>query len=231
MRIFDTIWLVSKAKIILYIMIVALTIALYFFWDGPQGSKVTTLLGGISTGLALVIIQFMFSWDDYKERDKFRLLGLKNVLEHKKDRPYYGRLIIDAKKRIDLMGKSGRHFLEDFANIDGAHKEAKFLLEALGRGVKVRFLLPHTANSTTNIDTIKQLDELSKKYNNFTYHLFDHEECHSIFVSDDDVVIGPFFPGVKSMDTPALHVSHNAILSKRYLEYFDEVWGKCALKD
>jgi hypothetical protein len=228
MRIFDTVWLVSKAKIILYAMIVMLLLALYFYWDGPKESKLTTLLGGVSTGLILVIIQFMFSWNDYKERDKFRLLGLKNVLEHKKDRTYYGKLIHDARERIDLMGKTSSHFIEDFANDGGAHKEAKFLLEALGRGVKVRFLLPETAKSEKNSDTISEVETLARKHNNFLYRFFDYTECHSIFAADNDVIIGPFFPGIKSMDTPALHVRHDAVLSKRYLEYFEETWENCA---
>ena len=172
----------------------------------------------------------MFSWDEYKERDKFRLLGLKKVLEHKKDRIYYGQLIHDARENIDLMGKTSSHFIEDFANNDGAHKEAKFLLEALGRGVKVRFLLPEAAKNT-NSETITQICNLTQEYKNFSCRFFNYTECHSIFVADNDVIIGPFFPGVKSMDTPALHISHDAVLSKRYLAYFEETWKNCAPKN
>lgn len=230
MRMFGSNWLVHKATVILLLMIGALSVALIFYWNGPQESKLTSLLGGVVVGLALVIVQFMFSWDEYKERDKFRLLGLKKVLEHKKDRLYYGGLISGARTRIDLMGKTGRHFLEDFANKDGADKEARLLLEALGRNVTVRILLPKSAKSGENGKTTEQLSALAKKYANFQYRFFEHDECHSIFVADTDLVIGPFFPGVRSMDTPALHVRDDAELSKRYLDYFNEVWKNCTPK-
>jgi len=227
MKIFSSAWLVGKATVILYVMITVLFILLYNYWAGVEGSKVTALLGGISTGLFLVIIQFMFSWDEHVERDKLRLLGLKKVLEHKKDKQYYGELISNTRNRIDLMGKTGHHFLEDFANKGGADKEATVLLAALSRGVIVRFLLPETAKNAQNKETMSLINDLSAKYDNFSCQFFEPPECHSIFVADEDVIIGPFFPGVKSMNTPALHVEHDAVLSKCYLEYFNELWKKC----
>lgn len=226
MKIFNAVWLINQAKVILFLMIFILSLTLYFFWNEPQESKLAALLGGVSTGLFLVIIQFMFSWAEYKERDRFRLLGLKNVLKHKKDRVYYGQLIKKARERIDLMGKTSRHFIEDFANKDGSHEETKFLLEALGRGVNVRFLLSAKVVNE-NPETFEQICKLNNDYENFSFRLFSYTECHSIFVADKDVIFGPFFPNIKSMDTPALHVSSDADLSKRYLEYFEETWKTC----
>lgn len=228
MKIFSTVWLVKKANVILYGMIALLFITFFFYFDGAPNDKITMILGGVTTGLFLVIIQFMFSWDEYKERDKLRLLGLKKVLEHKNDKVYYGALISGAERRIDLMGKTGHHFMEDFANEGGSYKEAKVFLEALGRGVKVRFLLPASARNENNSGTISYIETLIKKYKNFSCRYFNHAECHSIFVADNDVIIGPFFPGARSLNTPALHVGHDAELPRCYLKYFDEVWDKCA---
>lgn len=228
MKIFNAVWWVSKAKVVLFIMIAVLIATLSLFFDGAQGNKMTALFGGFSTGLFLVIIQFMFSWGEHKERDKLRLLGLKKVLKNKKDRAYYGKLIGGAKRSVDLMGKTGCHFLEDFANTGGSDKEAKVLLKALGEGVRVRFLLPETAKGPKNEDTTQHIEILNSEYKNFSCRYFPAPECHSIFVADDDVIIGPFFPGARSMNTPALHVRRDATLSKCYLDYFDEVWDKCA---
>lgn len=231
MKIFTTIWFVSKAKAILWLMVVTLAILLYFYWGGKEEDKLTTLLGGVSVGFLLAIIQFMFSWDEYKERDKLRLLGLKKVLEDKNDRVYYGTLISKAKKKIDLMGKTGHHFMEDFANDGGQYKEAKVFLEALGRGVIVRFLLPEAARNENNQATISYIEELTNQYDDFECRYFKHPECHSIFVADNDVIIGPFFPGARSLNTPALHVGNDAELPKCYLKYFDEVWEACEAQE
>ncbi len=232
MSVFSSTWLIKRAHVILYTMIIALCVLLYFFWGEESSSKIAPLLGGIATGLFLVIIQFMFSWEEHIERDRLRLLGLKNVLENKRDRAYYGRLIKKANRNIDLMGKTGSHFLEDFADQNGTHPEAKVLLDALGRGVRVRFLLPNPSQlserkRTQSNHTAERLKELQNSHSGFSYRYFNHSEGHSIFVADNDVIIGPFFPDLESMNTPALHVRHDAILTERYLEYFKEEWDRC----
>ena len=230
MKIFSTVWLVRKAPVILILMMIALCIALFFFWNGEKTDKITVLLAGVSTGLFLVIIQFIFSWDEYRERDRLRLLGLRKVLENKKDREYYGELIANAKRTIDLMGKTGNHFLEDFANEGGTDKEAKVLLEVLARGVKVRFLLSEATNGQRNEDTVRMITKLSEKYSDFSCRYFESPGCHSIFVADDDVIIGPYFPKTKSMNTPALHVRRGTVLSECYLRYFNSIWEQSKLK-
>ncbi|RMH39750.1 MAG: hypothetical protein D6694_10905, partial [Gammaproteobacteria bacterium] len=147
------------------------------------------------------------------------------------DRAYYGKLIKGAKKEIRLIGKTAFHFLEDFANRDGSHKEATFLLEALGRGVSVRFLLPcpdrlSPSDKGKANASKKRLDELKLEFNDFSYRYFDHEESHSFFLADDEVIIGPFFPHLASMDTPALHLDRSATLPQKYIEYFDAEWKR-----
>ena len=74
----------------------------------------------------------------------------------------------------------------------------------------------------------KILETLNQDYENFQFQYFTHREYHSIFVTDNDVILGPFFPTLKSMDTPALHLNRSANLPEKYLEYFQDEWDKCS---
>jgi hypothetical protein len=235
MRLFERSWLLRQAVWVLVFLIVALGIAVCWYWNQPEGSKLTPLLGGVATGLLLVIVQYMFSWYEHIERDRLRLLGLKNVLKNKVDIGYYGKLIKKAKKRINLMGSTGSRFLNDFADDNGSHDEAKYLLEALGRGVKVRILLPNPKfllddESKSKAIQISERLRILSEQENFECRFFNHSPIHSIFHADNELLVGPFFPDLESRNTPALHVRDDAVLSDRYIEYFENEWGRCAPK-
>jgi len=227
-------WLMRKAKTILIFLIVLLIIVSVGYFCIDDENKWNPILGGLATGLLLVIVQYLFSWYEHVEREKLARLGLENALDNKRKREYYGDLIQSANTSIDLMGKTGYHFLEDFANSSGSHKETNALFEALRKpNMRVRFLFPSSrfltgGDQNRATESEAQLKTLKSKYTNFTYRYFDHVECHSIFIADDDVIIGPFFPGLPSMDTPALHVRADAYYARKYLEYFDAEWDKCS---
>ena len=225
MKLFERTWLIRQAKLILILLILGLVITLYYYLTGDANTKSSALLGGLATGLLLVIIQYMFSWHEHVERDRFRLLGLKRVLDNKVDRAYYGKLIKSSKRRIDLMGKTAHRFLEDFANKGGSDNEATLFLEALARGVEVRFLLPESINGEPNNAAKDYIQQLSELHANFTCKYFKPPECHSILLFDDDIMIGPYFPATKSRNTPALHLQSESILSKCYIDYFNTVWN------
>jgi len=236
MKIFSKRWVLSQAKSICLVIVVIIAILGWLYICTDLGDKVAPIISGLLTGFILVFIQYLFSWHEYIERENFELLGLRRVLSHKRDPEFYGQLIKDANKHIYLMGRTARHFLEDFANQDGGHKEANFLLEALGRGVEVKFILPNpnclSEDSKNDGEASKQkLDELTSKYSNFNYKYLDHQAYHSIFVADDNVVIGPYFPDLASMDTPALHLKSTASLPQKYLEYFQQEWDQCSTPD
>lgn len=233
MKVFEKHWLVRQASWILAALIILLGVSVYCYWNEPEGSKLAPLLGGVATGLLLVIVQYMFSWHEHIERGRLRLLGLKNVLKNKVDIEYYGQLIKGAKKRIDLMGSTGSRFLRDFADSQGSHDEAKYLLEAMGRGVKVRLLLPEAEQLFTDESkaSAKQVEEKLMELNKreeFECRFFKHPPIHSIFRADNDLLVGPFFPNLESRNTPALHVRDDAILSERYIEYFEQEWYQCS---
>jgi len=236
MNIFSSNWILPKAKMIIagLVFLTAIAAIGYFVTDqsGNLGKLLGPLFGALFIGLLLMSIQFLFSWQEHIERENLRLLGLNNVLGHKRDPEYYGKLIREAKTRIYLMGRTARHFLEDFANEHGGRNEARYLLEALGRNVEVRFLLPHESHLPDDSQkdaksSAQTLAELDRKFENFSYKYFNHHAIHSIFVADNNVIIGPYFPDLASMDTPALHLKSSANLPKKYLEYFEKEWNQC----
>jgi len=236
MKIFSKSWMLSQVKVICGIIILAIAVLCWAYFYTEQGNKIAPLLGGLLTGFILVFIQYLFSWHEHVERENFRLLGLKGVLKHKRDPKFYGQLIKGSKTRIYLMGRTARHFLEDFANTHGAHKEANFLLEALGRNVEVRFILPHPDHLSEDSksdgqDSGRRLAELTSKFTCFHYKYLRHQAYHSVFVADDNVIIGPYFPELASMDTPALHLKSSANIPQKYLEYFQQEWDQCPGQD
>jgi len=232
MKRFSRPWWRSHTIAICVCIILTIVILSVAYFRTGQGDKIAPLIGGLLTGLILVFIQYLFSWHEHIERENFRLLGLKRVLKHKRDPKFYGQLIKGSKKRIYLMGRTARHFLEDFANTNGAHKEANFLLEALGRNVEVRFILPHPDHLSEDSksdgqDSGRSLAELASKFTCFRYKYLRHQAYHSVFVADDNVIIGPYFPELASMDTPALHLKSSANIPQKYLEYFQQEWDQC----
>jgi len=232
MKIFSKSWLLPKAKTIFWILVIAIIVTSIFYIKSDEVNKLAPVLGGLLVGLFLVLIQFMFSWSEHIERESYQLLGLKNILKSKKNREYYGALIKGTKMKIDLMGRTCSHFLEDFADEDGGHTETRFLYDALARNVKVRFLLPCPNQLDDKYRAAaeasqKQLEILKQKFDNFHFRYFEHREYHSLFVADNDVILGPFFPNLRSMDTPALHLNRSANLPEKYLEYFQQEWELC----
>jgi len=225
-------WLVKKVILNFYILVILLILftVLYFYTDAT--SKWEPILGGLISALLVVIIQFLFSWETLLERERISKLGLLKVLKTKRDRAHYGKLIGRANKRIFLMGHTARHFLEDFANNIGSHDETNALHEALRKPhMKVRFLLPDSKYLSKDAlgdreEAESKLKDLTLKFPNFSYRYFNHSESHSIFVADDDVIIGPFFTGLPSMDSPALHVKAEAHFAKKYLAYFEAEWDR-----
>jgi len=226
--------MINNAHLNLIFLILILAVSIYMY----QGTNAPwlSLWGGIVSALLVVIIQYLFSWKMHVEKEKLAELGLKKVLKHKREKEYYGKLIKGAKNKVYLMGHTASHFLDDFANELGSHDETAVLYDALRKpSMRVKFLFPESnqlspeAKAQRN-ESEKKLKSLSSEFENFSYKYFAHQEAHSIFVADDDVVIGPFFTGLPSMDTPALHVRADSHYAKKYLDYFDAEWDEATQK-
>lgn len=229
-KLFRIILNIKLPWLMLIVLIVATAIVFYLYITGPPSNPFITLLGGMVAGLIIVIIQFLFAWFEFKEVDKFKRLKIKRILLHRDDRIFYQQLIENAKKRILVMGVTAWRFMEHFSRDETDRPEAKVLLDALNRNVKVNILVPraeflpsedekHKANQTKN-----HFDRVAKKYKNFKYRYFGHVAAHSLVVVDDECLIGPCFPNIKSKDTPCIYIDASSPYAEKYLEYFDMEW-------
>ena len=54
---------------------------------------------------------------------------------------------------------------------------------------------------------------------------FQHTPAHSIFMVDNNCIVGPVFERVESKYTPALHLKKDSPFAVKYLEHFDEEWN------
>lgn len=128
------------------------------------------------------------------------------------------------------MGVTAVRFFSDFADTStGAPENAMVLLNALGRGVRVRVLLP----SNTFLPNIKKADydkvktkyeELKQQHQNIEIRYFNHTAAHSIFRIDDICIVGPVFPKLESRNTPALHIMKSSPFAINYMDYFEDEW-------
>ena len=150
---------------------------------------------------------------------------------HRDDRGFYQNLIKNSSRRVDVLGVTAQRFMEHFADSSqDSRREARVLLEALSRGVKVRILVPNKKFLRTDSDKTKfesasiVLKQIKSDSQNFNYVYFNHEPAHSIVVIDDECLVGPVLPDVQSKHTPAIYLSNDSPYAKKYLEYFEKEW-------
>lgn len=222
----------SLSKLILFTLLIAivLSVVVYFMTDRP-GSKWGALFGSLSAGLVVAFIQFLISWQDYAETEKLKELKLVEVFYNRAVKSQYEEFIRCTNRNLDVMGVTAVRFFRDFADTtQGAPDSAKVLLQALGRGVKVRILLPSdeylpSERKRQDAVAVKSIyQELVKRYPLLEIRYFDHTAAHSIFRMDDTCIIGPVFPLLESRNTPALHVMTSSPIALNYLNYFETEW-------
>lgn len=225
--------LIRIPVIVLITLAIIASICGYYYYKGELDAKNSALLGGLLSGLILVIIQFLLNWYEYSTLSKFQSLRIKNILLHRDDRNFYQKLIEHSQNRIDVLGVTAARFMEHFADSSpDSRPESRVLLEALARGVKIRILVPHidflrdgTEKKKAEAATLMFI-KTKEIYNNFEYLYFDHEPAHSIVVVDDESIIGPVLTDLSSRHTPAIYLNNNSPYAKKYLEYFEREWKK-----
>lgn len=213
-------------KIIILILFILTVVATYFYYKAPT-SKIEPLLAGLVTGLFVAIIQYLLQWNEHREVEAIKKLGVKGILPHRDDRNYYKHLLSIAQNEIVVMGNTASRFFEDFAH--RSRTDSRTLFEALARGVKVRILLP-LPQYVPDDDrqkaeaTLKRLQEIAKDHSGFDYRHFSHSPAHSLVKVDEDCLFGPIFAHAKSKDSPTIHADANSVLVKAFLQYFDNEW-------
>lgn len=218
--------------IIILILISTLIVGILFFKD-TVNSKVGVILGSLFAGLIVALIQFIIAWQDYEQTEKLKDLELIQVLYDRADRKFYEYIIKKSRRKISMMGVTGSRFFNDFAdNSPDATSNARVLLDALQRNVKVQIMLPEAEY----IDEIKRHDvaavkkvvkEINDKYPDiFEVRYFKHIPAHSIFCIDEKCIVGPVFPKLESKYTPALYLRNSSPIAVQYLNYFDNEWER-----
>lgn len=231
MSVFSKNYRISASVVIVIVLSILTLILIYAYWrTGDSLEKWGSLFGSLAAGLIVAIIQFVISWQEYKQTEKLKKLQLIEVLYNRAIRDQYEVYIKNSSRELDVMGVTASRFFNDFADTStGAPENATVLLKALDRGVRVRVLLPADEFipefKKVEADKVKaKYKELKKKYQKLEIRYFNHTAAHSIFRIDDTCIIGPVFPALESRNTPALHVKRTSPIALNYMDYFDLEW-------
>lgn len=127
-------------KIIIVVVLFAICLFLVIYFNSKASSPVTPLLGGLTTGLFVALLQLLLMWTEHNEMEKIKKLGVKEILTHRDDEGLYRKVIERAEREILVLGNTASRFMEDFA--DDTRSDKRALIDALGRNVSVKFLLP-----------------------------------------------------------------------------------------
>lgn len=205
-------------------------------WLGKEGLLWLFALGAVP-GLVVALAQFILSWAEFGEISRLRNLGVENVLLTRDDPDYYGEYIEKAKEIVVVMGVTSARFFQDFADERSPHARKKRLLAALDRNVAVKILVASNAyleqqQQESYRITKERCRQLKEKYPNlFDARAFDHVASQSLVRIDNEVIVGPVFPGKASKDTPAIHMSAKSDLARSYLDNFECEWDRATALD
>ena len=225
---------VPAILIVSLLLVTLMIVSFVIYWQtDDSASKLGSLLGSLAVSLLVAIIQLVIAWNDYAKNAELRKLELKEILYNRDSRGKYEAYIKKSVSQIDVMGVTASRFFDHFGDLDNtASEEAKPLICALMRGVRVRILVPlpdkkylkseENLNKASN--ALVKYKKLSAMYDNIELRYFDHFPAHSIFRIDDTCIVGPVFPEVESKYTPALYLQNTSPMAVKYINYFDSEW-------
>jgi hypothetical protein len=204
-----------------------LTVYLYF---QIIDQKISALVGGVSGGLAVYLIQFVCSLYEYKQIDKFRGLGIVDILPNRRDEESYRRIVKNATHIVQVMGTSCTRFIDDFAN---SRNRDHLLLDALNKNqaLKVQFLVPTDehmdlrSKGRFDADAAQILNLLKTFGDRIEMRRFEFQARHSMVRVDESLIVGPVFQEIESRDSPAVHVNTNSVFAEKYITHFEWVWS------
>ena len=202
----------------------------YFLTSNP---KYEGLLAALSAGLIVALVQYLLDWNEHAEIETIKKLGIVKILPHRDDKAYYQPLLAKATREILVLGNTASRFLDDFAH--ATRTDSQTLLEALGRGVRARILLPKSdylnAKDQPKAEIVKQrMIQLAREHKTFEYRYFDHAPANSLVRIDEDFLFGPIFSHISSKDSPTIHATADSALVVQYLQHIENEWetaSKC----
>lgn len=212
-------------------IIILLTSCLSIIYTNLQDEKWQSILSGLITGGLILLTQALMDVYEFKTIDKYRRLGVTDILGNKKKREFYGNLILSTNTDIKMLGKTAADLLDDFANENSDDEISKALIVAIEKQRKIQFLLAHEdyldESHKADLKSVKSKLTSLQKNKNFTVKYYEHIPAHSIFIVDNICIVGPIFTGKSNRETPAIHLERHSQLARHYEDYFDREWNEC----
>jgi len=232
--------IIVKLPVILLAILVLLSVGFGIaFYRNQTDGFYAAVFSGVATGLFVSVIQFIISWYEhtkikglYAKIIEFEKMGISRILPHRDDDNAYRNRVRNANKQVLVMGHTASRFINDFADLETTRDDRKVLLTNLvNRTFKTKILIPDKEflkpeKARTFDDTLIKMKKIRELHNNFEVKFFQHTPTHSIFISDNECLIGPIFPNIESQDTPTLQSTINSDFSNEYINYFDDEWDK-----
>jgi len=214
--------------VILYGVFIAGIFFTWLYLKNP--STPGPILSGLLTGCVLLFVQLLFDLQKSKELSKLKEMRIQSIIPYREGKGFYSQLIKNTTESISIAGTTISRFLNDFAHPQRADSQS--LLHALDLGVDIRFLIP-TDDFLSHKDilraqeTIKRINEINaeNRAGKIQIKKFKHAPAHSLFVADEECLIGPVFPDVSSNDSPAIHTVKKSKFASPYLNYFEKEWN------
>jgi hypothetical protein len=222
-------WAIVAVAILLLLAFGAISILMTEKTILAKEGPLWVFASGVVSGLVVTLAQFCLSWSDAKAIDRFRRMGVENVLTTRDEEAYYGKLIQTARLQVDVLGSTATRLMQDFADPNSPKAEKRALIEALKNSVLVRILVAAPARLDAGDRykyplSRKRFETIAGTYPNFEVRYFDTTPIASFVRADHELVVGPLLPGVESKHTPALHVYNHSPYAASYLHYFEETW-------
>ena len=221
---------VSIFHLICIAIILILLVGFWLYFE-IENEKWVMLIGSTISGLIVVLVTVCLSYYEFKKIERFRQMGVKDMLPERTDKKYYEEILRDAKTHVQVMGTSCTRFLDDFGN---QSRQEHVLVEAMDNNttLKLQILVPDEKHmdeeSKQKFNTPSMthiINNLKNKYpERFKIKRFNFSPSHSLVRADHELIVGPILPKVDSRHTPAIHLKTSSEYAKKYIQYYEDVW-------
>ncbi|HEY1174390.1 MAG TPA: hypothetical protein VGH19_23695 [Verrucomicrobiae bacterium] len=223
---FEDQFTIRSIHIITFLLLIGSIISFILLKTNPS-PMVTNVAAGFFTSFVMMFIQTLIEWRTYSKLEALTKLKIKHVLHSRDNKAHYERLLTKTAKEVLVLGTTASRFIEDFAH--ATRSDSQSLLPVLAKNVPIKILLPKShfleADDRSRAEIARRrMSELKSQYPNFQVRYFEHPATHSLVKLDDECLVGPIFPKVKSKDSPTIHTSADSPFVQEYLNYFHQEW-------
>jgi len=212
----------------IYFLISIILLIVYFLFD--FGEKAGALIGGGAVASVFGLMGLLMDYFNYLNTETLDKNGVVKFLGRRDDKKYYSEMISKSNRELKLLFETSNKFCEDFCtSTDGDDLLIRKLVSNENLTVKLliaeeEFLDNHGKSRLSSSRII--LERMIQRFpDRFLVKVYSHSPNHSIFLTDKDAVVGPYFPGVRGRTTRSIHFRRDSSFIEKYVEYFDEEWS------